>query len=69
MKITKTESLKKIKDLDKKTMKLFKSNKNGPKVNKMLERLFRLEDKHFKQFGRHPNKDIGHFYNEGVMKL
>lgn len=65
----KTELLKEIKSTQSKAMKSFKSKrKNGKKVNKLLEKVIKLEDQYFERFGTHPSKEYGDIYNKKVKK-
>lgn len=51
---TKTEMKSYIKSLERKALKLFKSGKRGPEVNKMLDKVIALEDEFEKLYGHNP---------------
>jgi hypothetical protein len=59
MALSKKEQREKINKLERKALALDKKKGNGAKVNKLLEQVIRLEDKYFKQYGRHPSKQYG----------
>lgn len=51
---TKSERKNEIKKLERKALKLFNSGSRGKDVNKLLDKVIKLEDKYEKDFGINP---------------
>ena len=59
MAISAKEMRDKIYSLERKALALDKKGGHGPKVNKLLERVIKMEDQYYKKFGKHPSKQYG----------